>query len=216
MKTGCVNMRLPQDLSTLNLLHAALAGHNEALAWHCREVSAYSREIAAQLGLDEDEQELARLTGLVHEIGKIELPTHLTWKAGELTSDELGQVKQHVVIGERLLAEADGYDEIGRNVRHQTEHVDGQGYPDGLAGSEIPVISRIIAVANAYSEMTMGNPAVDGLPSRVARLRIAQGVGSQFDEGVAVAFEAIMATRGDDPAVVRRDESDSVPCPIRR
>jgi len=192
-------MRLPQDLSTLNRLHAALAGQNKALAWHCREVSTYSREIAAQVGLDEDEQELARLTGLVHDIGKIELPTHLIWKAGELTADERGQIKQHVVIGERLLAEADGYDEIGRNVRHQTEHVDGQGYPDGLAASEIPVASRIIAVANAYSEMTMGNQAVDGLPSRVARLRIAQGVGSQFDEGAVAAFEAIMATRAGTP-----------------
>ncbi len=200
MKTECMNMRLPRDLSTLKRLHAALAAHNETLAWHCREVSTYSREIAAQLGLDEDEQELARLTGLVHDIGKIELPPHLIWKAGELTEDERGQMKQHVVIGERLLAEADGYDEIGRNVRHQTEHVDGQGYPDGLAGAKIPVTSRIIGVADAYSEMTLGNPTVDGLPSRVARLRIAQGIGSQFDKGVVAAFEAIMATREGDTA----------------
>jgi len=216
MKTACLNMRLPQDLSTLKRLYAALAGHNEALAWHCREVSTYSREIAAQLGLDEDEQELARLTGLVHDIGKIQLPTHLIWKAGELTANERGQIKQHVVIGERLLAEADGYDEIAGNVRHQTEHVDGQGYPDGLAGSEIPVISRIIGVADAYSEMTMGNPMVDGLPSRVARLRIAQRVGSQFDEGVVAALEAMMATREGDRAVAKGDDGDSVPCPIRR
>jgi putative nucleotidyltransferase with HDIG domain len=216
MKTEFATMRLPQDLSTLKWLHAALAAHDKALAWHCKEVSAFSREIAAHLGLDEDEQKLAFLTGLVHDIGKIELPTHLIWKVGELAADERGLIKQHVVIGARLLTQADGYDEIARNVRHQAEHVDGQGYPDGLAGSEIPVASRIIAVANAYSEMTMGNPTVNGLPSRVARLRIAQAVGSQFDDGVAAAFEAIMATGEGDPAVARRDEGDSVPCPIGR
>jgi putative nucleotidyltransferase with HDIG domain len=193
-------MTLRKDLSIVNRLHASLAAHDNALAWHCTEVSTYSREIAARLGLDEAEQELGRLTGLVHDIGKIELPAYLNWKRDELTPDERRLIEQHVVIGERLVAEAGGYDEVGRNVRHQAEHVDGQGHPDGLAGSEIPLTSRIIGVANAYSELRMGTPWVDGTPSRVARLRIAQTVGSQFDEGVAAAFEAVMATRGRQPS----------------
>ncbi|HLB20190.1 MAG TPA: HD domain-containing phosphohydrolase [Gaiellaceae bacterium] len=188
-------MKPSKDLSIVQRLHASITAHDKALAWHCREVSIYSREVAAQLGLDEDGQELARLTGLVHDIGKIELPTHLIWKAGELTADERCQLGQHVVIGERLVAEAGGHDEIRRNVRHQTERVDGQGHPDGLAGSEIPLISRIIGIANAYSEMTMGKPTVGGAPSRVARLRLAQAAGSHFDERVAAAFEASMASR---------------------
>jgi putative nucleotidyltransferase with HDIG domain len=192
-------MSLRKDLSIVNRLHASLAAHDNALAWHCTEVSTYSREIAAQLGLDEDQQELVRLTGLVHDIGKIELPAYLNWKTDELTPDERRQIEQHVVIGERLIAEAGSYDEVGRNVRHQAEHVDGQGHPDGLAGSEIPLTSRIIGVANAYSELTMGKPSVDGTPSRVARLRIARAVGSQFDEGVVVAFETVMATRSRRP-----------------
>jgi putative nucleotidyltransferase with HDIG domain len=189
-------MSLREDLSIVNRLHASLAAHDNALARHCTEVSTYSREIAAQLGMDEDEQELVRLTGLVHDIGKIELPAHLNWKADKLTPEEQREVEQHVVIGERLVAEAGGYDEVGRNVRHQAEHVDGQGHPDGLAGSEIPLTSRIIGVANAYSELTMGKPWADGMPSRVARLRIARAVDSQFDDAVVVAFEAVMATRG--------------------
>jgi HD-GYP domain-containing protein (c-di-GMP phosphodiesterase class II) len=126
--------------------------------------------------------------------------SHLIWKAGELTADERGQIEQYVISGERLVAEAGGYDEIGRNVRHQAEHVDGQGYPDGLVGSEIPLTSRIIGVANAYSEMTMGKPAVDGTQSRVARLRIAKAAGSQFDEGVVAGFEVFIATRARRPS----------------
>jgi HD-GYP domain-containing protein (c-di-GMP phosphodiesterase class II) len=87
----------------------------------------------------------------------------------------------------------DDYSEIARIVRHHHERVDGQGYPDGLAGEEIPLISRIIAVADAYNAMTSDRPYRDAMPSRVARMRLAQAVQSQFDTSVVAAFEAILA-----------------------
>ena len=85
------------------------------------------------------------------------------------------------------------YAEIAKIVRHHHERVDGQGYPDGLSGDEIPMIARILAVADAYNAMTSDRPYRDAMPSRVARMRLAQSVESQFDTTVVAAFEAILA-----------------------
>jgi HD-GYP domain-containing protein (c-di-GMP phosphodiesterase class II) len=106
-------------------------------------------------------------------------------------------MEQHPVIGERILAKVDDYSEIARVVRHHHERVDGTGYPDGLVGSEIPLLSRIIAVADAYDAMTSERPYREPMASRVARLRLAQAVESQFDTTVVAAFEAILAQATD-------------------
>ena len=102
-------------------------------------------------------------------------------------------MQKHSEIGERILGNVDTYSEIAGIVRHHHERVDGQGYPDGLAGEEIPLLSRIIAVADAYNAMTSDRPYRDAMPSRVARLRLAQAVETQFDTTVVAAFEAILA-----------------------
>jgi HD-GYP domain-containing protein (c-di-GMP phosphodiesterase class II) len=83
-------------------------------------------------------------------------------------------------------------------VRHHHERVDGNGYPDSLRGAEIPLLSRIIAVADAYNAMTSDRPYRDAMPSRVARLRLAQAVESQFDTSVVAAFEAILTSASED------------------
>ena len=102
-------------------------------------------------------------------------------------------MEEHSVIGERILANVDDYREIATIVRHHHERWDGNGYPDGIPGQEIPLISRIISVADAYNAMTSGRPYRDAMPSRVARLRLAQAVESQFDTTVVAAFEALLA-----------------------
>jgi HD-GYP domain-containing protein (c-di-GMP phosphodiesterase class II) len=102
-------------------------------------------------------------------------------------------MEQHSVIGERILAKVEDYSEIAQIVRHHHERVDGRGYPDGLYGDEIPLLSRIIAAADAYNAMTSHRPYRDAMPSRVARLRMAQAVGAQFDTTVIAAFEALLA-----------------------
>ena len=119
--------------------------------------------------------------GLVHDIGKIGLPPGLLEKPGALTLEERRQMEEHPAIGERILAKVDDYAEIAKIVRHHHERVDGQGYPDGLAGEDIPLLSRIIAVADAYNAMTSDRPYRDAMPSQVARMRLAQAVESQFD-----------------------------------
>ena len=101
-------------------------------------------------------------------------------------------MEEHPVIGWQIFAKVDDYAEIARIVRHHHERVDGQGYPDGLAGEDIPLLSRIIAVADAYNAMTSDRPYRDAMPSQVARMRLAQAVESQFDTSVTAAFEAIL------------------------
>jgi HD-GYP domain-containing protein (c-di-GMP phosphodiesterase class II) len=145
------------------------------------------------MGLSDDQQQLVHLCGLVHDIGKIGLPAGLLEKPGALTLEERRQMEEHSAIGERILSKVDDYAVIAKVVRHHHERFDGLGYPDGLEGEEIPQLARIIAVADAYNAMTSDRPYRDAMPSRVARLRLAQAVEAQFDTSVVAAFEAILA-----------------------
>jgi len=185
------------NMSFATALVATLDARDRYTAGHSTAVAAYARAIARRMGLTENQQRLAHLAGLVHDIGKVGLPSGLLEKRGPLTLAERRRMEAHSQIGERILANVDGYGEIAEIVRHHHERVDGQGYPDGLVGRDIPLISRIIAVADAYDAMTSDRPYRDAMPSRVARLRLAQAVGSQFDTSVVAAFEAILASGPD-------------------
>ena len=186
------------NLSFATALVATLDARDQYTAGHSAAVAVYARDVAERLGLSCEEQKVAHLCGLVHDIGKIGLPPGLLDKPGALTLEERRQMETHSAIGERILANVDDYAEIAKIVRHHHERVDGQGYPDGLAGDVIPLISRIISVADAYNAMTSDRPYRDAMPSRVARLRLAQAVESQFDTTVVAAFEAILATASDE------------------
>jgi putative nucleotidyltransferase with HDIG domain len=188
------NVRLERaNLSFASALVATLDARDRYTAGHSAAVAVYSRDIAQRMGLPEAEQALVHLCGLVHDIGKIGLPPGLLEKPGALTLEERRQMEQHAVIGEKILSKVDDYGEIARIVRHHHERVDGLGYPDGLELNEIPLAARIIAVADAYNAMTSDRPYRDAMPSRVARLRLAQAVESQFDTTVVAAFEAVLA-----------------------
>lgn len=188
------NERLERaGLSFATALVAALDARDQYTAGHSAAVAVYARDIARRLGLSHEEQQLAHLCGLVHDIGKVGLPAGLLEKPGALTLDERRCMEEHSVIGERILTKVDNYAEIARIVRHHHERVDGNGYPDGVRGEEIPLLSRIIAVADAYNAMTSGRPYREAMPSRVARFRLAQAADTQFDTKVVAAFEAILA-----------------------
>jgi putative nucleotidyltransferase with HDIG domain len=208
--------RLASDLSTANetleranlqfaaALIATLDARDQYTAGHSAAVAIYSRDVAERMGLSPEIQEHAYLCGLVHDIGKIGLSPGLLEKPGALTLDERRQMQEHSAIGERILAHVDEYSEIATVVRHHHERIDGQGYPDGREGDSIPLVSRIIAVADAYNAMTSDRPYRDAMPSRVARLRLAQAVDSQFDTAVVAAFEAILAGASEDYRLARR------------
>jgi HD domain len=181
------------NVSFATALVATLDARDRYTAGHSAAVAIYARDISARMGLGEKEQLLAHLCGLVHDIGKVGLPSGLLEKPGPLTLEERRQMELHPVIGERILANVEDYAEIASIVRHHHERVDGEGYPDGLVGKEIPLLSRIIAVADAYNAMTSQRPYRDAMPSQVARIRMAQAVASQFDTDVVAAFEAVLA-----------------------
>jgi putative nucleotidyltransferase with HDIG domain len=182
------------NLAFAGALVATLDARDPYTAGHSAAVAIYSRDIAERMGLPLEVQEQAYLSGLVHDIGKIGLPPGVLEKPGALTLDERRVMQEHSVIGERILAQVgDDYEEVALIVRHHHERMDGGGYPDGITGTEIPLLSRIIAVADAYNAMTSNRPYRDAMPTRVARLRLAQAVESQFDTACVAAFEAILA-----------------------
>jgi HD domain/ECF-type riboflavin transporter, S component len=196
---GAANERLAQaNLSFATALVATLDARDRYTAGHSAAVAVYGRDIAARMGLTEREQELVHLCGLVHDVGKIGLPAGLLEKPGALSLEERRQMEQHSAIGERILKNVADYAEISSIVRHHHERVDGNGYPDGLIGTDIPLLARIIAVADAYNAMTSDRPYRDAMPSRVARLRLAQAVESQFDTAVVAAFEAVLTAASEE------------------
>jgi putative nucleotidyltransferase with HDIG domain len=181
------------NLSFASAMVATIDARDRYTAGHSTAVAIYARDIAERMGLSPEQQQLAYVCGLVHDVGKIGLPPGLLEKSGPLTLDERREMQRHSEIGERILANVETYAEIASIVRHHHERVDGEGYPDGLWGEQIPLISKIIAVADAYNAMTSDRPYRDAMPSPVARLRLAQAVESQFDTTVVAAFEAILA-----------------------
>jgi putative nucleotidyltransferase with HDIG domain len=201
------NVRLERaNLSFATALVATLDARDRYTAGHSAAVAIYARDVAERLGLSEEAQQLAHVCGLVHDIGKIGLPPGLLEKPGALTLAERRMMETHSEIGERILAKVEDYNEIATIVRHHHERWDGQGYPDGLAREAIPVIARIISAADAYNAMTSDRPYRDAMPSRVARMRLAQGVETQFDTTVVAAFEAVLAGASEDYRLAARED----------
>jgi len=139
-------------------------------------------------GQSEDDRQRVHVCGLVHDIGKMGLPPGLLEKPGSLTPDERRQMEEHSVIGERILTQVEGYEEIARVVRHHHEWIDGTGYPDGLAGEEIPLISRIVAVAEEYNVMTSDRPYRRAWTNENALAYIKEQSGKHFDPQIVDLF----------------------------
>ena len=178
------------NLSFATALVQTLEESDRYTAGHSRAVATYARDIARRMGLEVQEQDRAYLCGLVHDIGKIGLPASLLNKEGRLTLDERREMEKHSEIGERILEKVDAYADVATIVRHHHERMDGEGYPDGLRLEEIPMISRIIAVADAYNAMTSDRPYRKAMDYVVARDRLLQAMGSQFFVEGVVAFLA--------------------------
>jgi len=186
---AAANVKLERaNLSFASALVAALDARDQYTAGHSASVAVYAREIASELSLSETDQELAHLCGLLHDIGKVGVQPGILEKEGPLTPIERALMEEHPVIGERILEKVEDYHEIARVVRHHHERFDGAGYPDRSEGSGIPLLSRIIAVADAYDAMTSDRPYRLALTSDVARSRLLESSGSQFDPAIVGAF----------------------------
>jgi len=194
------------NMSFAEALVATLEKSDQYTAGHSKAVAIYARDIAERMGLAAEIQERAYLCGLVHDIGKVGLPASLLLKDGPLTLEERRLMQEHPAIGESILNKVDLYADVALVVRHHHERVDGEGYPDKLDGDIIPSLSKIIAVADAYNAMTSNRSYRDAMPTRVARLRLAQAVESQFDTSAVAAFEAILAGATEEYRTAKRSD----------
>ena len=157
-----------------------------------RPVVEWAAAVARRLGMTEDALRDVRLAAIFHDIGKVSVSDELLNKRGPLTDDERRQVERHVIVGERILSSVDFLDDVRPLVRHAHERWDGTGYPDGIAGDEIPLGARIVHACDAYDAMTAGRPYRDALSSAEARDQLIAGAGSQFDQRVVGALLEVL------------------------
>jgi diguanylate cyclase (GGDEF)-like protein len=171
-----------------DVLQRALAERDAELGAHQDCVAELATEIAMQLGVPPEEAEAARQTALLHDIGKVALPDEILRKPAPLDAAEWAFMKRHTIIGERIISAAPALAAVARYVRSTHERWDGDGYPDGLAAEEIPLIARVVSVCDAYDAMvtTRAYRAAWPGPDAVAELR--RCAGTQFDRSVVDAF----------------------------
>lgn len=148
---------------------------------HSERVADYSREIAERMNLSEQEQQEIYWMGLLHDVGKIGIPDTIINKPGKLTDEEFRIIQKHPVIGVDILSTISEIPNISSGARSHHERYDGYGYPDKTAGENIPLMARIIGVADAYDAMTSKRSYRDVLPQEVVRAEIVKGKGTQFD-----------------------------------
>lgn len=148
---------------------------------HSERVAEYSRMIAERCGMTEQEQEDIYYIGLLHDIGKIGVPDEIINKTSRLDDEEYDIIKTHPMIGAEILEKMSELPDIAVGARYHHERYDGKGYPESLKGEEIPIIARIIGVADAYDAMTSNRSYREVLPQSVVRGEIEKCIGTQFD-----------------------------------
>jgi diguanylate cyclase (GGDEF)-like protein len=181
-------------VSTVEALANALEANDEYTSKHARWITDLALRVGHELGLGERALKRLELGALLHDIGKIGIPSEILSKPGRLTAEERAVMESHPELGERIIAPIDRLQEVGAIVRHCHERWDGRGYPDGLSDETIPLESRIIFVCDAYHAMTTDRPYRRKLSHPEAVRRLREGAGSQFDAGVVeVALRVIEA-----------------------
>ena len=177
--------------SFLDVVLGSLEVKDAGTLAHGGSVRDLAQVVGRALGLDALERWRLGEAAFFHDIGKVCIPTEILQKAGPLTSDEKDVMDRHPELGQRLLQQVPGYDVVAEIVRACHENFDGSGYPDGLAGSEIPIEARIIAVVDAYDALTEERVYKDAVERSDARLTIAADAGTRFDPQVVAAFLGI-------------------------
>jgi diguanylate cyclase (GGDEF)-like protein len=166
---------------------------------HSEDVARYALFIARRSGVPAGDLEAIRVAGLLHDVGKIGIPDHVLRKPGKLTDEEYGVVKQHVALGDMIVRDLPDIETVRAGIRHHHERVDGRGYLHGLAGDDIPLVARILAVADAFSAMTTSRPYRKALDVGEALRRLEDAAGTQLEERLVVTFVNGLETDADAP-----------------
>jgi hypothetical protein len=175
-------------LGTLRSMTRAIDARDSYTQGHSERVAKLGFELAQALGLPESSRQEIYLAGILHDIGKIGIPDHVLLKAGPLTDEEYETIKQHPVIGYRIIEQLSKLNFTLPGILHHHERWDGNGYPHKLKGDEIPLVARILAVADSFDAMTSSRPYRQHMPIERARQIISEGAGVQWDPEIVQVF----------------------------
>jgi putative nucleotidyltransferase with HDIG domain len=179
----------------LNTVIRSLDLRDRMTARHSAAVAHYSREIAMAIGMSPDEQEIVHTAGLLHDIGKFSLPDPILKADVPLSDDDWLLIRSHPEEGARLVSYVEGYEDAAELVHAHHERFDGNGYPRGLAATEIPLGARIISVADTYDVMTSRDSYRRPVSSKEAVAELHRVAGTQLDPAVVSVFTELLATR---------------------
>lgn len=191
-----LHQREEMVIRLMKTMSSAIDARDAYTRGHSQRVGRYAHEIARQLKLPDQDGEQLYLTGLLHDVGKIGVPDHVLLKPGRLSAEEFELIKQHPQIGHRILEPIAELSFALPGVLHHHERIDGQGYPHGLSGDQIPFMARILAVADAFDAMTSSRTYRAAMSTERAREILAEGAGVQWDSEIVTAFLQTAGAKG--------------------
>lgn len=174
--------------STVEALAGAIEARDGYTGEHSAETLVLVEAVAEELGLEETERIYVAEVALLHDIGKIGIPNDVLHAPGRLNDEQWEVMRQHPVVGERIVERVSGMEDVAKAIRHEHEHWNGGGYPDSLRGQEIPLASRIVLCCDAFHAMTSNRPYRKAMAFESARAELLRCAGSQFDPTVVEAF----------------------------
>lgn len=190
------NARLYEDLAatflgTLEALTAAIDAKDKYTCGHSRRVAHLTESLARAIGLDEHAASRAHIAGLVHDVGKIGVPERVLTKPGRLEEEEFAWIRLHPEIGHRIMRDIPQLRDVLPGVLHHHERWDGRGYPHGISGEDIPLVARLIALADSFDAMSSNRTYRKRLSRGEVLAEIRSCAGAQFDPGLVPAFLAL-------------------------
>ena len=177
------------------VLLRALAERNPDLGTHLRDVAALASATAEAFSLPAEDVEQILQAAELHDVGKVAIPDAILEKAAPLDDSEWAFIRRHTLIGERIISAAPDLRQVATLVRSTHENFDGSGYPNALAGEDIPLGSRIIAVCDAFDAMTTDRPYRKAMDEETAIAELQRCAGSQFDPAVVEHFCKVLTSR---------------------
>ncbi|CAN5131647.1 hypothetical protein BH24ACT23_BH24ACT23_10750 [soil metagenome] len=189
------NAAIGTNVEVVAALAQALEERDQYTGEHSEFVVDLTERVAKELALDDEEIKEIRTAALLHDIGKVGIPDEILHKPGPLDDREWEIMRQHPAIGERIMRSIPGMGSIARIVRHEHERWDGGGYPDGIAGEQIPVAARIILACDAYHAMVSDRPYRKAMPHHAAMKELTENAGTQFDPQVVEALVGYLVGR---------------------
>jgi two-component system cell cycle response regulator len=179
-----------------DVLLSVLQERDAGLRGHANGVTQLARAVGARLGVSETDLHDLGLVAELHDVGKLAIPDAILSKSEPLTEDEWPFIYRHTLVGERILSAAPSLSRVAALVRSTHERTDGLGYPDGLSGSEIPLLSRIVAACDAFYAMMEERPYRSAMTSEDAIAELRRSAGTQFDPVVVEALISVYVDAG--------------------